>query len=507
MADPSRQFVAYDTSTGEGVLSDGKRLPVDDTMVPGVTKLPAPGATPAATQLLQTLGGVTQKLDTPAGAAPLGAPAPARSVTTQTTRQQGLAPGSVAAGMAPVATAENAYADEALGAATEQHDQRSDLLAQRKTDVLAEQQRAKAEAEDAKQRAEIARLNEGAIAAQQDPTLDPHRLVSSMSTGTKLLTVLLSALGGAGAAVSGQRNAALDSLGKAIDDDIGAQKEQIASGRIRRGNLVNYFREQGMSNEAAAAAAKGVLVSNAEKLVDIEAQNLGNDVALSNAKLLKPQLAAAREKANAELKLQLEGQRGSSTTTTSAPAQAGAGLTTSDALKELLARRDVASLQGTGLTHDEYSTQATKYSEQAKLNDDIVERAAEVVTALGGRIEEQKDSSGKVVGMKVVGELDEPHFGTEGTAYETAISNLKRADVMGMSREPSRELQDEFAKATEMPFRDANKAVKLQKILDMAMKGRKDIQGGYNPNVVTDVDGLKHPGGNAVLPYREVKKK
>jgi len=43
---------------------------------------------------------------------------------------------------------------------------------------------------------------------------------------------------------------------------------------------------------------------------------------------------------------------------------------------------------------------------------------------------------------------------------------------MGMAREPSAALQDEFAQATEMPFRDSQKGVKLQQILDMALRGR-----------------------------------
>jgi hypothetical protein len=351
-------FVSYDQNTGEGILGDGRRLPVDDSMVPGVTKLPAPGATPAAQKALADLHSVTSKLDAPPGAATAaGAQMPGMVKTgynkTETT-QMGLDPGSVEKSMAPVAAAENAYADEALGAVTEQHDQRAEDITRRKQDVQVSTLDAQQKAADDEQNAKIARLNEGAIRAQEDPNVDPKRLVNSMSTGTKILTVLLSALGGAGGALSGGGNAALAALNKAVDDDIMAQKEQINSGRIRRGNLVQYFQQQGMSLEASSAAAKGVAMANVEKLADLEAQSFGNDVALSNAKLLKPKLAAERAKHDAELKLQLEGMRGSSTTKQNTYQAGGmGGATSSDALKDALAKRDLKELGDTGLTHDE----------------------------------------------------------------------------------------------------------------------------------------------------------
>lgn len=95
--------------------------------------------------------------------------------------------------------------------------------------------------------------------------VDPRRYIKTMSTGDKVLgaiAILISGIGQAAQMMLGQKsttNTALDIIGKAIDDDIDAQKQAIAEGRAASNSRVAYWtakRNDAIEGELAARAEK-----------------------------------------------------------------------------------------------------------------------------------------------------------------------------------------------------------------------------------------------------------
>lgn len=203
---------------------------------------------------------------------------------------------------------------------------------------------AEAEREDAAQRGEIARMNQLAISSQTDPEIDPDRVVREMSTGKQIGMVVLAMLQGAFNSTNnqaGQPNQVIGIIQTRIDQDIAAQREQIASGRIRRGNMVNYFREQGMNEEAAAKAAEARSWAMVERMTQAQKALLGAPEAQEQADLVAQQMRAQTEAKNNELKLSLGTDRVSeqSSTTFERPKAAGTGDALAGFAKQLAARK------------------------------------------------------------------------------------------------------------------------------------------------------------------------
>jgi hypothetical protein len=482
-------------------------VPPSDRIVPRAAQAPvaAPMGAPApapmagAPQSPLTAQSVLAKLDEPSIAAARGQ----LPIAQQTTTTQSAVPMST---LKPVMDRGTARADKQAESVTQLGEQKAQIGEQQamtaSTAAFGQMQTSQAEADQASQRADIARQNQIAISAQEDPEIKPDRFIQNMSTGQSIGTVILAAIEGAFRGMVGQagKSGVADILERRIDQDIAAQKEQIASGRIRRGNMISYFREQGMNEEASEKAAKAMAYAQAEKLTQAEIARQGAGMARPEAAALAEQLKAAREQANDELVLSLGTPR-STTSTVRAPA-ASTQMTDAQRATEMKAGRDIEQMKASGLTQEEFNKQQTEFSSKAALNDDLVQRAQQVVEALGGRVTPEKDAQGNIVGYKVDGDLDRPHLGKDGTLYESAVSNLKRADVMAMAREPSAKLQDEFAESVDMPFRDSQKKVKLQNILNMALRERQNLAAGYNPAVTGAVQGKKASVG---IPYPEAK--
>lgn len=291
----------------------------------------APGVTPAVQATLA-------KLDQPAIAA---ARQPTKKYTEQvSTTTQSAVPMSV---LKPVMDRGMARAETAANAAIQVGEQRAQI-GERQADAAtyaAQGQQAVSlqEAEQAAQRAEIARQNQIAIAAQEDPSIDPDRFIRGMSTGQSIGTVILAAIEGAFRGMTGQagQSGVLNILERRIDQDLMSQKEQIASGRIRRGNMISYFQQQGMSEEAAEKAAKAMAYAQAEKLTQAEIARIGAGGARAEAAAMAEQIKAAREQANDELMLTLGTPRSSTTSVkTEVTGTAGAG---TEMFTKLLAAR------------------------------------------------------------------------------------------------------------------------------------------------------------------------
>lgn len=490
--DPSNPAFAY---SPQGVLVEVAALSPQDTVVPSTPRpvTPAAGAPmgAGAPSPQATARGVLAKLDDPA-IAPLRAP-PLQVTGTQTTSstQKGMS----AAQLNPVLDDIQASADRQAGAVRQAGDEKATRAEQaamgQTANAYGQYQQATQDQATARQRGDIARANALQASLEEDPEIDPGRFVKQMTTGQQILTTVLAAINGGFKGMSGQSgNDVLSILDKRVDADINAQKEQIASGRIRRGNLIAYFQQQGLREDDAEKAARGVAWTMLDRMAQSEASRISAGDIRSDAALAAQGISEQAQQRKAELKLTLGADRTTTSSTTTRERPTAPSLV--DQQKTALAARDLDSLGKTGLTADESNKQATDFSAKAAKNDDLIERTREVVESLGGRIIETTDSQGNKT-FRVEGELDTPHFGDEATRYDSAVSNLQRADVMGMAREPSAKLQDEFSKATEMPFRDNQKKARLQQILNMATRERRNLAAGYNPQVVSGVDSKKSP--------------
>lgn len=101
--------------------------------------------------------------------------------------------------------------------------------------------------------------------------VDPDRLFKKKGTGAKFLAAIAAGLGAYASAMTGTRNFALDIINSAIDDDIEAQKTEIAqaAGAItEQRNLLNDLIRKGMSDTEAEAAARAIMLQRAEQMLE-----------------------------------------------------------------------------------------------------------------------------------------------------------------------------------------------------------------------------------------------
>jgi hypothetical protein len=175
-----------------------------------------------------------------------------------------------------------------------------------------------------------------------------------------------------------------------------------------------------------------------------------------------------------------------------------AGVTAADLVKEMLAKRDLAQLDRSNLTEEEYAKQAAEYAEKATKQRDYVGAVESLVSNIKGlEIETLPDGRKIVSGEPKL--MDDSGFDLTVDPAEAAENNraidrgytaLQRSDVMSMLREPSANLQDSF------------KAIKgqLQFHLDMARQAEKDIAAGKNPIVIKDYNSATQRDGSKPKP-------
>lgn len=390
-------------------------LPPTERILPPAPPAPAPvsavsaPATSSAPAAPNTAQSVLAKLDEPAIAAARGqAQLPIAQSSTTT---QSAVPMST---LKPVMDRGTQRAESAASAVVQAGEQKAQI-GEKQADAAtyaAQGQQAVSleEAETARQRADIARQNQIAIAAQEDPTIDPDRFIRGMSTGQSIGTVILAAIEGAFRGMSGQagQSGVLNILERRIDQDILSQKEQIQSGRIRRGNMISYFQQQGMTEEAAEKAAKAMAYAQAEKLTQAEIARIGAGGARAEAAAMAEQIKAAREQANDELLLTLGTPRSSTTTVRAAPGGGdGDGFSKmlaarkayedSGATPEQLAAFDKANGLGAMAPGGESETARSRRekSEQRTDNEKIAGAGINLLDDLGEKLGLVKDPEGK----------------------------------------------------------------------------------------------------------------
>lgn len=189
------------------------------------------------------------------------------------------------------------------------------------------------------------------------------------------------------------------------------------------------------------------------------------------------------------------------------------GTTAADILKSMQASRDIAQLQRSGLTQDEYDKQAADLAEKGAKQREFKDAVEEAAAAVGGRMVD-----GKFVPNEKGGEADVPtavgaaasrlnplgnnDWANRRQRAESAWARMKRADVMSMIREPSAKLQDTFAADTERPFFDSDIAGQLERLHAIASRADADIRAGKNPAVVQAFERAagRAPSGGNVAP-------
>lgn len=324
-----------------GLLVDRSTLGPLDTVRGGAHAEPA--ATPAASPVAApgaapgTAAALMAKRDQV-----LGPPKLELAGSTSTTSTQ---KGVSSAVLDPILAGNTARADEQADtvrrAGDESATRRESMAMSDSTAAYGRQQQAEADRAQAAQRAQIAHQNELAMSLQKDPTIDPDRYVKNMSTGQGIATTILAALNGGFKGMVGQSgNDVMDILSKRIGEDIASQKEQLQSGRVRRGNLIAYFQNQGLREDAAEKAAIATSWAMLDRMTAAERERIGAGQDRTTADVLAQQLKMKAAEHNDELKLTLGQDRVTTQNTRTMQqrpaAGAGAG---AEAFTKLLAAR------------------------------------------------------------------------------------------------------------------------------------------------------------------------
>lgn len=480
--DPSNPLIAL-SSDGRVVPRDmlGPGDVVQPAAAPAPVAAPAPAA-PAAPAPARTpaVDAVMAKVDQVTG------PLQVQQSTFNRSISKGLAPGQLSPILAAntAATEQQASAAEASGAAKTQRQEQGAMA--ETGQAFGRQTMAVADRDQARQRAEIARQNELALSLQKDPEVDPERLVKSLGAGGKIGAVILAALSGGFQAAQGRGgNDALDIMQKAIDRDISAQKDQIASGRIRRGNLIAYFQQQGLRDDAAAKAAEATIWAMSDRMAAAEQSRIQAPEHKDQAKLFADSLRAQTAAKNNELQLTLGTDRVQESQSTVKARPAAAGASVESVLSQLKLKaamldsldadtigqavgRQVSPEQAKVLKQD-----AQEYAKATGVNKDLEARIAKVANLVG--LVKQGNQWVAPEG----GTVDRPLIGEKARQVDAAYAALKEAKVMRMAREPSAKLQDEFGSAIEPPFYDNEIAAQLNQLSELAQSADANLRQGY----------------------------
>lgn len=254
-------------------------VPATPTAKP-VAKVPA--AAPVqlnAPQELAAAGGVmsaspmqTQVTPPTAAVNPSTAPAPMQTMQSQTRVSQ----------MRPLSKAEEAAENDAIARRKEaiEVDAFAKSEAAKQSALLLHQQNEELERqaiENEKQRqidanrtaAEQAKFDE-ALENFSNARVNPNRAYENMGVGGRIMATIGQALGAFGAAITHSPNFAQQMIERAIDADIRAQEHEIAKLGARvnmQQNRVAFFRQQGLDNESARAAAKVSLMQSTQNKI------------------------------------------------------------------------------------------------------------------------------------------------------------------------------------------------------------------------------------------------
>lgn len=270
----------------------------------------SPGPSPSASRPQQLVSAVSKATSQPAPTGPLP-PISGVSTTNNTSVTYGRDGKAVDA---DIAAREHAgqTVDTSLLDAGKQKDatniagldaqgRAADLRRQREDQRITEAKAERQKAIDDKTKVEAA-------LKQNDNSLDPDHYMKTMSTGSQVGMTILAVLNGAFGSLNGQKgNGVIDVLNKNIDTDLDRQKQEIASGRIRMGNQIQEFINQGHDAKTAEALARDRLDAAVDQKLEIDAKKLAvTGENAEQAKLLIAQRQEARAAQRGDLLAQKE---------------------------------------------------------------------------------------------------------------------------------------------------------------------------------------------------------
>ena len=240
---------------------------------PAAPATPATPATPAAPKTPEQLvASISQVIPPP-------------KVSTSTTTVQGRSKAGVENQIATDQAALNQY-QTTVGDTAKQADARQqsaldsqiDTKQNQRVDLLLEQQRQQDIQKQTDE--EVTRLQD-----LPDGKLDPDRFVNSLTTGGKIGMAVLAMVSGLASAFQGQpgANPFMAQIDRRISQDIDAQKDELAQGRVRKNNLIARALAKGADAKQAEATARGQLWQLAGQIGDAQAQRLGLQGAQADA--------------------------------------------------------------------------------------------------------------------------------------------------------------------------------------------------------------------------------
>lgn len=313
----------------------------------------------------------------------------------------------------------NAASAEERATRAEQSEQAVAMGGMQRDFRKAEEQRLKAEAVEA----ELAQLR-----GENDAEVNPDRVMQNMSTGKKIMMTLLAGLSGAFASLAGQpgKNTFLDAIDARIAEDVTNQKEQIASGRLRRNNLIAALQQKGATAEQAQLAAEsryyGAMADWTRSR--IREQNLqGSQLEAANAQIA--QLDQQRAARDAQLRQTTEDKVASQTNVVRAPPAPAAGSQMSplDVLKlqnALLDQQDAAEISkivGKNLSPErvkELKATVKEVGTGVAETSGAVNMTKNLVEALGGKLDETTGAISWPDDLRGAGPIDT--FGQAGAS-------------------------------------------------------------------------------------------
>jgi hypothetical protein len=293
------------------------------------TPLPPAGA-PDVSATMAKIDGFHAEAKPPPRRPPPGSNLPISGTSTQL----GADPARTADRISRLDEATQAQIDEVMRIGEARQQRTIDAANVKEEAATRAKQDAQVEQLDAQLQRRAANAKLSDLLIEKDPEVQPNRLLDQMSTGRQIAMVILAAIQGGFAKVNRPNEdptaGPMRIIQSAIDRDIAAQQKQIESGRIRRGNLISHYQQQGMDAKQAEQAARITIGNAAAAQAEAQALKLGAPAELENSALL-----ASKIRGDATAKaVELDASTDARTVVNRAPAAPAAGRSAADLAEE-----------------------------------------------------------------------------------------------------------------------------------------------------------------------------
>ncbi len=314
-----------------------------------------------------------------------------------------------------------------------------------------------------------------------DEKINPDKLYDDMGTFGSILAHVGMFLGGVASAVTHGPNFVMQYFQQAKEDNIQAQMKNKDS---KYNDLVRQYGD----HKAAAAALSLKMDQGLEDKVKANLMDEKSMDVLTRGRELLAANEVNKQKSLQELRDALYGKEARTYQEQQERPKGKDPLLADDLLKQTKAQRDLETLRQTSevgdpLDYGEYRKQVEDYDKASGAVDDFGTSIKRVAGRLGLTITTDKNGR-QVIQGKAPDVAISSMYDQNKALLDADWSRITRADVMGMPREPSADLQDAFTKSTERPFWDDRIIPQLQQLLDVQNDVQRQVDGDYHPLVV-----------------------